>query len=106
MASQSHSFSATPPELALAKHILVSRGLSADDGVLQGEQAKEVFNRSGLPFATLRAVWNLASEEENGVLGKREIARALRLIGWVQAGEMVSEGLLAVGVYVFFFCFF
>ena len=119
------TFAATEDELELATRILITRGCNGtstsspsassssdvnngnDDGegegTLQGDQAKEVFNRSALPFATLRVIWNMSSEKGNGSLEKHEIAKALRLIGWVQAGEMLSERLLAVGVYVSFF---
>jgi hypothetical protein len=44
----------------------------------------------------------MSSEKGNGVLEKHEIAKALRLMGWVQAGEILTENLLAVGVYVYF----
>ena len=112
------TFTATEDELELATRILVTRGSNAtstssssdannyyDDGegALQGDQAKEVFNRSALPFATLRVIWNMSSEKGNGTLEKHEIAKALRLIGWVQAGERLSERLLAVGVLCFSF---
>lgn len=109
------SFSATDEELELATQILVSRGCDATDGVLQGDQAKEVFNRSALPFPTLRDIWSLANENGTGVLSKHEIVKAMRLIGWVQAGEMLSEKLLVVGmsfrlstfnVGMFLICFF
>ena len=107
------TFFATKEELELATQILVTRGRngasSADydeadagggEGSLQGDQAKDVFNRSSLPPATLRVIWNMSSEMGNGVLLKHEIAKALRLIGWVQAGEMLSEKLLSIGMCV------
>jgi hypothetical protein len=40
----------------------------------------------------------MSSGNGNGVLSKQELAAALRLIGWVQAGDMLSEKLLAVGM--------
>ncbi|KAJ3506098.1 hypothetical protein NLJ89_g7060 [Agrocybe chaxingu] len=61
----------------------------------RGEQARDVFNRSGLPFVVLRDVWAMADENGSGDLEKREIAIALRLIGWVQAGEGLRKELLA-----------
>ena len=112
------TFFATEEELELATQILVARGrngtssasaISAADnndahagrgGSLQGDQAKEVFNRSSLPPATLRVILNMSNENGDGVFSKHEIAKALRLIGWAQAGEMLSEKLLTVGMCV------
>ena len=92
------TFSATEEELELSTQIFVTRGCNGDDGALQGDQAKEVFNRSALPFTTLRDIWNMSNENGNGVLSKHEMAKALRLMGWAQAGEMLSEKLLTVGM--------
>lgn len=92
------SFSATEEELELATQILVTRGCNGDNGVLQADQAKEVFNRSKLPPATLRVIWNMSNETGNHILSKHEIAKALRLIGWAQAGVMLSEKLSVTGM--------
>jgi len=107
------TFFAIEEELELATQILVARGrngtssASANNdahagrgGSLQGDQAKEVFNRSSLPPATLRVILNMSNENGDGVFSKHEIAKALRLIGWAQAGEMLSEKLLTVGMCV------
>ncbi|CAA7267237.1 unnamed protein product [Cyclocybe aegerita] len=102
----SQLFTPTEEELELAAHILASKGLDGSDSrpgsssgkrepAIKGEQARDIFNRSGLPFVVLRDVWAMADENGSGDLEKREIAIALRLIGWVQAGEGLRKELLA-----------
>ncbi|KAF9528617.1 hypothetical protein CPB83DRAFT_853961 [Crepidotus variabilis] len=88
------NFTPTDEEIYLTRQILVSRGLDADAGSLKGERAREVFNRSALPFPTLRDIWSIADDDGSGDLTRDEIVMALRLIGWVQAGEKLSEELL------------
>lgn len=91
------SFKPTDEEIHLTRQILNSRGLNPESGSLKGEQAREVFNRSALPFPTLRDIWNIADEDGSGDLTREEIVMALRLIGWVQSGEPLSESLLTRG---------
>lgn len=87
------SFAPTPAELNLVTAIFAQ----ADPkklGVLTGEVAVKVFAGAHLPPATLGEIWNLADYDNNGWLGKKGVAMAVRLIGWAQAGEKVSAMLL------------
>lgn len=89
-------FSATEEELSLALQILDTWGTN---GVLKGENAKTVFNRSALPYDTLRAIWGMSDGNASGNLSKDEVAKALRLMGWAQTGKGMHESLLASGMY-------
>jgi len=95
------AFYATEEEIGLATDILASLGLDTETGVLQGEQAREIFTLSALPPTTLRDIWIHADTNGNGELSKHEISMALRLIGWVQSGESLRSGLLAKGKVIF-----
>lgn len=92
------AFHATEEELGLATQILASLGVDADNGVLHGEPARTIFIKSALPSLSLRDIWDISDTNKNGELSKVELAMALRLIGWVQAGEMLRIGLLAKGI--------
>ena len=95
MVTQPQAFSATEEELDLALQLLDTWGTN---GVLKGENAKVIFNRSGLPHDTLRVIWGISDGNASGDLSKDEVAKALRLMGWAQTGERVHEGLLASGM--------
>jgi len=92
-----HTFNPSDEELELATHILTLQGFT-DTGALRGAQARDVFDRSGLDPIILRDVWTIADENKSGDLTRDELSIAIRLIGWVQAGESLHPRLLMKGV--------
>ncbi|KAL7310369.1 hypothetical protein PS15m_009880 [Mucor circinelloides] len=50
------------------------------DGLLYGEQAIEIFNRSGLPSEKLADIWALADTRNSGTLNKTEFIIAMHYI--------------------------
>ncbi|KAI0371769.1 hypothetical protein BV20DRAFT_965041 [Pilatotrama ljubarskyi] len=89
----STKFTPTPQELALVNQIFAL----ADPqklGVVTGDAAVKVFGGTKLPPSVLAEVWNIADEDNNGVLTRKAVAVAVRLLGHAQRGERVSEALV------------
>ncbi|PPQ70316.1 hypothetical protein CVT24_013011 [Panaeolus cyanescens] len=87
------SFEPTEDEVRIASQILDLMN-GQPGGSLDSSAAIEVFKRSGLDFLTLRDIWEVADENASGDLSRDELTKALRLIGWVQAGEVLHQSLL------------
>ncbi|THV05414.1 hypothetical protein K435DRAFT_105135 [Dendrothele bispora CBS 962.96] len=85
------SFIPTPDELFLAERILSTQKKS---DVLEPDAAVEILRDCGLSHEVLAEVWNMADEGPKGYLLARDVALALRLIGWAQAGEKITENLV------------
>ena len=90
------SFAPTPAELAYAAQIIDSAD-AQKLGVITGEAAVPVLNGSNLSREELGYIWTIADHEHNGYLCKKGVAVAVRLIGWAQVGEPVSDSLLLKG---------
>lgn len=93
-------FFATDEETSLVSDILAFVGCESS-GILDSEAGVGVFMRSGLSHTQLRDIWAIADEQSKGSLSKKEIAMAIRLMGWAQAGEKPSVTLLQKGVFVY-----
>lgn len=69
-------------------------------GFLQEEQAKSIFNHSGLPDEILGEIWNLADSTQKGCLEVREFVIAMHLLASVEKGEVHSlPKFLPAGLY-------
>ncbi|CDO69006.1 hypothetical protein BN946_scf184834.g13 [Trametes cinnabarina] len=86
-------FTPTPQELALVNQIFAQAD-TQKLGVITGDAAVKVFSGSKLPPAVLAEVWNIADEDNNGVLTRKGVAVAVRLLGHAQRGEPVTEALV------------
>lgn len=89
----STNFSPTPAELSIVSQIFAQ----ADPqklGVLTGDVAVKVFGGAKLPPTTLGEIWNISDEDNKGWLPKKGVAIAVRLIGWAQKGEKMTQALL------------
>lgn len=87
------SFTPSPAELALVTQIF----LKADPqklGILTGDAALKVFGGARLLPTVLGEIWNIADEDNNGWLPKKGVAIAVRLMGWAQKGEKVTQALV------------
>ena len=60
----------------------------AQDGVLAGEQAKQIFERAGLPNEVLGRIWYLADTEHRGALTVTEFIIAMHLLASSKSGAM------------------
>ncbi|KAK9479539.1 hypothetical protein V1514DRAFT_366826 [Lipomyces japonicus] len=64
-------------------------------GIVTGEAARSLFERSGLSPLVLGRIWQIADDQNNGFLNQTAFALALRLIGYVQNGQRLSPELAA-----------
>ncbi|KAH9478338.1 putative calcium-binding protein [Psilocybe cubensis] len=89
----SFHYTASEEEEQLANQILTMTDCH-HRGVLSADAAIEVFKKSGLSYAILRDIWAIADANGSGDLSREELAVAIRLMGWVQAGEELGDHLL------------
>lgn len=76
----------TPEKVAQYVDLFESSG--SHGGILSGEQAKQVFERAGLPNEILGRVWSLADTEQKGALEATEFVIAMHLIASLKKGQM------------------
>ncbi|KAK9464996.1 hypothetical protein V1512DRAFT_267040 [Lipomyces arxii] len=62
-------------------------------GIVTGESARDLFQRSGLSPIVLAKIWQIADDQNNGFLNQTSFAIALRLIGYVQNGHRLAPEL-------------
>jgi epidermal growth factor receptor substrate 15 len=86
-------FSPTPAELNLVSQIFAQHD-PQKLGILTGDVAVRVFGGAKLLPTTLGEIWNIADEDNNGWLPKKGVAIAVRLIGWGQKGEKITQALV------------
>ncbi|KAI9684669.1 MAG: hypothetical protein M1829_000043 [Trizodia sp. TS-e1964] len=60
----------------------------AQNGVLPGDQAKQIFEKARLSNDILGRIWNLADTEQRGALGVTEFAIAMHLLASVKSGAL------------------
>ena len=72
----------------------------AQNGVLPGEQAKQIFERAGLPNELLGRIWNLADTEQRGSLQVTEFVIAMHLLASFKSGALRAlPNILPAGLY-------
>jgi epidermal growth factor receptor substrate 15 len=72
----------------------------AQGGILGGEQAKQIFERAGLPNDILGRIWNLADTEQRGALQVTEFIIAMHLLASFKSGTLRSlPNVLPAGLY-------
>ncbi|QSZ34156.1 hypothetical protein DSL72_005744 [Monilinia vaccinii-corymbosi] len=72
----------------------------AQGGILPGEQAKQIFERAGLPNEILGRIWNLADTEQRGALTSTEFVIAMHLLASFKAGQLRAlPNILPAGLY-------
>ena len=86
-------FTPTPQEVALINQIFAQAD-TQKLGVITGEAAVKIFSGSKLSPTVLAEIWGLADEDNNGVLTRKGVGIAVRLLGHAQRGEKVSEALV------------
>jgi epidermal growth factor receptor substrate 15 len=87
------SFTPSQPELALVAQIF-AKADPQKIGILTGDGALKVFGGAKLPPTVLGEIWSIADEDNNGWLPRKGVAIAVRLMGWAQKGEKVTEALV------------
>ncbi|EKM77366.1 hypothetical protein AGABI1DRAFT_77389 [Agaricus bisporus var. burnettii JB137-S8] len=65
-----------------------------DNSQLDSQTAVDILQRSGLSNVELSSIWTIADEDQDGNLSERELAIAVRLIGWAQSGKPVNRSFL------------
>jgi len=80
-----------------AERLLVRQILAKADperrGAFTREVALKAFEDTELPDAVLHEIWSIADDDNNGWLSERGVAIAVRLLGWAQKGETVTEAM-------------
>ncbi|TVY91312.1 EH domain-containing and endocytosis protein [Lachnellula willkommii] len=72
----------------------------AVNGQLPGEQAKQIFERAGLPNEILGRIWNLADTEQRGSLQSTEFVIAMHLLASFKSGALRAlPNVLPAGLY-------
>jgi epidermal growth factor receptor substrate 15 len=72
----------------------------AQNGQLPGEQAKQIFERAGLPNEILGRIWNLADTEQRGSLQATEFVIAMHLLASFKSGALRAlPNVLPAGLY-------
>ncbi|KAF4636524.1 hypothetical protein G7Y89_g1553 [Cudoniella acicularis] len=72
----------------------------AQNGHLPGEQAKQIFERAGLPNDVLGRIWMLADTEQRGSLQVTEFVIAMHLLASFKAGALRAlPSVLPAGLY-------
>jgi len=72
----------------------------AQNGVLPGEQAKQIFERAGLSNEILGRIWNLADTEQRGALMVTEFVIAMHLLASFKSGSLRAlPNILPAGLY-------
>jgi epidermal growth factor receptor substrate 15 len=61
---------------------------SAPNGILQGDAARDIFLKLGLPNETLIQIWNLVDTQRRGKLDLKEFVLALHLIRSITKGTL------------------
>ncbi|TBU28904.1 hypothetical protein BD311DRAFT_757422 [Dichomitus squalens] len=86
-------FTPTPAEVAVINQIFAQAD-TQKLGVITGEGAVKIFSGSKLSPSVLAEIWNIADEDNNGVLTRKGVGIAVRLLGHAQRGETISEALM------------
>ena len=72
----------------------------AQNGILPGEQAKQIFERAGLPNEILGRIWMLSDTEQKGSLHATEFVIAMHLLASFKAGALRAlPNMLPAGLY-------
>lgn len=72
----------------------------AQGHMLPGEQAKQIFERAGLPNEILGRIWNLADMEQRGALTSTEFVIAMHLLASFKSGALRAlPNVLPPGLY-------
>jgi epidermal growth factor receptor substrate 15 len=88
------SITPSQDELALVSHIFAKIYLERLR-VLTQDDARTVFVGANLPPTVISKILTFADENWNGRLSQNGVAIAVRLLGWAQAGSVVTRDLLA-----------
>ncbi|KAG5637716.1 hypothetical protein H0H81_003480 [Sphagnurus paluster] len=89
----SNKFTPTSAELSLVTQIF-NQADPQKLGILTGDVAVKVFGGAKLQPSVLGEIWSIADEDNNGWLPRKGVAIALRLMGWAQNGEKISQELV------------
>ncbi|KAI0371765.1 EF-hand [Pilatotrama ljubarskyi] len=76
----------TPHDKAKFRKIFDNSG--AQNGIMSGEQAREVFMKSKLPWSTLTQIWNMADVRQRGHLDVADFTVAMYLIQGLMTGRL------------------
>ncbi|KAG8834455.1 hypothetical protein FRC17_008677 [Serendipita sp. 399] len=71
-------------------------------GILDGNSARNVMCRSGLPNDILAEIWEIVDEAKRGFLDATDLKRILRLISCAQRGERLHARQYENRAYIFF----
>ncbi|KAK5661312.1 hypothetical protein OQA88_11207 [Cercophora sp. LCS_1] len=76
------------PERVAQYAALFEKHAPAGGGMLPGDQAKSIFEKSGLPNDVLGRIWMLADTEQRGALVQTEFVIAMHLLASMKSGAL------------------
>ncbi|KAG9242082.1 hypothetical protein BJ878DRAFT_517367 [Calycina marina] len=83
-----------------AQYAMLFEKSGATNGFLQGEQARQIFERAALSNEILGRIWTLADTEQRGALVVTEFAIAMHLLASMKSGAMRAlPNILPPGLY-------
>lgn len=91
--SSTLSFTPTPGETTLVNQIF-TRNDPQKFGVITGDVAVKIFGGANLSSSVLGEIWAIADADNNGFLTRKGVSVAVRLMGWAQKGEAITEDLV------------
>jgi epidermal growth factor receptor substrate 15 len=86
-------FSPTHGEVALVNQIFAKHD-PQKFGIITGEVAVNIFGSANLSATTLSQIWGIADADNQGLLTRKGVSVAVRLLGWAQKGEAISAELV------------
>ncbi|KAL6720340.1 hypothetical protein ACLMJK_002261 [Lecanora helva] len=88
----------TPDKVAQYSSLFEESG--AQNGILTGDTAKQIFERAQLPNEVLGRIWNLADRDQKGQLGLTEFVIAMHLLASYKNGSLRAlPQILPAGLY-------
>ncbi|KAI9280664.1 hypothetical protein BY458DRAFT_450834 [Sporodiniella umbellata] len=82
-----------------SKYINLFHSLGPEDGILNGQTARDIFVRSGLPPAKLQVIWDLANTRKSNALNQTEFIVAMHYIERTMKESAVLPPTLPASIY-------
>ena len=90
----SSPFSPTPAELTLVTQLFFKAD-TQNQGFIPTDIAIRLFSGAKISPVTIGDILNIADDSKTGKLSRRDVAVAIRLIGWAQKGEKITQSLVS-----------
>ena len=86
-------FSPTPAELTLVSQVFFKAD-PQNQGFISTDVAVRLCSGAKISPVVIGEIFHISDETKTGKLSRKDIAVAVRLIGWAQKGEKITRSLL------------